>query len=191
MGKFTTRRLLGLVGMADQVKTNACQALWLQTATEAHGAGLAFKLGASPLLKQEERDFYRDIIFPDEQRHSKICHDLALELGTPKSIGIFYDEQDDLDTIVSILTVERFFIRGIDHIIQVFGQWGSEFEDGFRVMERDERLHIAHGRRVMKRLVEDSDVVKAARRFRTAAIARFRSDLLEPFIDVYMKPRTT
>lgn len=172
--------------IADMVQRLSCQALWLQTATEARAAGLAFKLGGSTLLTDEERDFYRDVMFPDESRHSRICHDLARKLGTPEpiSLNVFHDEREDLEKIVSMLTVERLFIRGIDRTIQFFGQWGSEFEDGFRIIEQEERPHIEHGRRVLNRLMDDPEIARSVHGFRTSAIDGFRREMVDPFVEI-------
>jgi len=177
--------------MADRIQNLACQAIWLQTATEARAAGLAFRLGASPLLTAEEREFYRDVMFPDEQHHSHMCHDLALELGTPEAIplGIFHEEHDDLEKIVSMLTVERLFMYGIERTIQFFRQWGPEFEEGFRVIEQDEKPHIAHGRKVVARLMHDPNIAQVVRGFRFVAITGFRREMVEPFTEIITRPR--
>lgn len=169
----------------DRTRALACRALWLQTATEARAAGLAFRLGASPLLTAEERDFYRDVMFPDEQRHGRICRELARELGDPDAAppGVFHEERSDVEKIVSMLTVERLFIGGIDRAVAFFGQWGPAFAQGFRLIEREERPHIAHGRRVVRRLVADGRRVEV-RQFRAAAVAGFRQELLEPFAEI-------
>lgn len=172
--------------MVDRIQRLACRALWVQTATEARAAGLAHLLGASPLLLPEEREFYRDVIAQDERRHSRICRDLARQLGDPEAIrpSTFHEERDDLEKVVSMLTVERIFMRGIEHAVSLFGQWGTEFSDGFRTIEREERPHIAHGRAVLHRLARTPDVAIAARRFRDTAIAGFRKELVEPFAEI-------
>lgn len=172
--------------MTDRVQALACRALWVQVATESRAAGLAFRLGASPLLTPEERDFYRDVMFPDERSHARICHILARQLGEPDAIppGIFHEERADLEKVVSMLTVERLFVRGIDRAVAFFGQWGREFAEGFRTIEREERPHIAHGRAVLHRLTRDPEVAAAARRFRGAAVAGFRTELVTPFAEI-------
>lgn len=176
--------------MTDRIRQLACQALWVQVATEARAAGLAHLLGASPILTPEERDFYRDVMGPDERRHSRICHDLARQLGKPDAIapGIFHEERADLEKVVSMLTVERLFVRGIDRAVAFFGQWGREFAEGFRLIEREERPHIVHGRAVLRRLVRDPEVAAAARRFRGAAVAGFRTELVAPFAEIVGGP---
>lgn len=176
--------------MTDRVRALACQALWTQTATEARAAGLAHLLGGSPLLTPEERDFYRDVMGPDERRHARICRDLARQLGEPVAIapGIFHEERADLEKVVSMLTVERLFIRGIERTVAFFGQWGSQFAEGFRLIELEERPHLVHGRAVLRRLMRDPAVVADARQFRRSAVIGFRAELVAPFAEIIGGP---
>jgi hypothetical protein len=41
-----------------------------------------------------------------------------------------------LEKVVSMLTVERLFLCGIDQAVAFFGQWGREFAEGFRTIEQ-------------------------------------------------------
>lgn len=137
---------------------------------EGAAAAIAHKLGSSPLLTAEERDFAVDRIQRDEARHMNWLLSASMMLGQSQARDVGRDLKDrvrvlerlapspdrsaiDRCVLARMNHDERYLLRMFEGFRFVLAQFlPAEVVHSFREIENDEIVHAKWGRKVLHRL---------------------------------------
>jgi len=133
--------------------------LWNMSVLESAAVGIVTRAVNSPYFSDEEKDFAKDIVLPDEQRHVRIMRRMAESVGQPiQLISVEpYDNLNDIQLLYALHVVERDFSRRFDSVAKAFIHCNnnSDMYVDLLQIEADEQKHIEWGRKILTRLKKE------------------------------------